>query len=99
MLNNLIPVARIIKLWTELSKIENATQVLCNMLRAKLMKQKACMLPWDLLHHLYSGLVGLKFCKETLGTTQSAAQLSISQCLACCLDILANCLIYICTVS
>lgn len=50
MLYNLISVARFIKLWTGLSKTENATQVFCNVLSAKLMKQKVCMLSWDLLH-------------------------------------------------
>lgn len=50
MLNNLMPVARFIKLWTGLSKTENATQVFCSVLRAKLMKPKVCLLIWDLLH-------------------------------------------------
>lgn len=47
MSNNLIPLARLINVWTELSKTENAAPGFCGGAQAKLMEQEVCLLPRD----------------------------------------------------
>lgn len=97
MSNNLIPVARLIKPWAGLSKTETAAQGFCEVPRAKLMKQKLCMLAWDLLHWSLLRAYFTEVLSRKAGPAPSAAQLSTSQCLAPILGTFANCLVYIYT--
>lgn len=89
------PVARLIKPWAGLSKTENAAPGFCEVSRAKLMKQKVCMLAWDLLHWSLVRAYLTEVLSRKAGPAPSAAQLSISQNLAPILDTFANCLVYI----
>lgn len=99
MSNNLIPVARLVKPRAGLSKTETAAQGFCEVSRAKLMKQKACMLAWDLLHWSLLRAYLTEVLSRKAGPAPSAAQLSTSQCLAPILGTFANCLVYIYTLS
>lgn len=90
-------VARVIKPWAGLSKTETAAQGFCEVSRTELMKQKVCMLAWDLLHWSLLRAHFTEVLSRKAGPALSAAQLSISQCLAPILATFANCLVYIYT--
>lgn len=99
MSNNLIPMARLVKPRAGLSKTETAAQGFCEVSKAKLMKQKACMLAWDLLHWSLLRAYLTEVLSRKAGPAPSAAQPSTSQCLAPILGTFANCLVYIYTLS